>query len=160
MLLIGCGCRGRELGGALEEDGHAVRGTSRTKAGVARIERAGFEGAEADPDRLGTVLAQLEGVSVACWLMASATGNAEQLAALHGPRLQAMLERLVDTPVRGIVYEAQGSVDHHLLDHGAAAVNVAGRTWSMPVEVARADPADAPAWTEAMRAAVARVLAT
>ena len=135
-----------------------MRGTSRTDEGVAAIGREGFEGVVADPDRPGTVLAQLEGVSVACWLMGSATGSAEQLAALHGPRLQAMLERLVDTPVRGIVYEAQGSVHDHLLDQGAAAVNTAGRTWSMPVEVARADPADTPAWTKAMRAAVARLL--
>ncbi|MBA2794262.1 MAG: hypothetical protein H0U32_09790 [Thermoleophilaceae bacterium] len=135
-----------------------MRGTSRTDEGAAAIGQEGFEGVVADPDRLGTVLAQLEGVSVACWLMGSATGSPERLGALHGPRIQTMLERLVDTPVRGIVYEAQGSVHDHLLDQGAAAVNTAGRTWSMPVEVARADPADTPAWTKAMRAAVTRVL--
>lgn len=137
-----------------------MRGTSRTREGAAAIEQGGAEGVVADPDRLGTVLAQLEGVSVACWLMGSATGSAEQLAALHGPRLQAILERLVDTPVRGIVYEAQGSVGEHLLEGGVAAVESAARTWSMPVQVTRADPADAPAWTQAMRAAVARLLAT
>lgn len=135
-----------------------MRGTSRTDEGAAAIGQEGFEGVVADPDRLGTVLAQLEGVSVACWLMGSATGSPEQLGALHGPRIQTMLERLVDTPVRGIVYEAQGSVHDHLLDQGATAVNTAGRTWSMPVEVTRADPADTPAWTKAMRAAVARLL--
>lgn len=135
-----------------------MRGTSRTDEGAAAIGQEGFEGVVADPDRLGTVLAQLEGVSVACWLMGSPNGSAEQLAALHGSRLQTMLERLVDTPVRGIVYEAQGTVHDHLLDRGAAAVNTAGSTWSMPVEVVRADPADTLAWTKAMRAAVARVL--
>lgn len=158
MLLIGCGCRGRELAGALTADGHSVRGTSRTEEGAAAIEQAGFEAVVADPDRLGTVVARLEGVSVACWLMGSATGSAAGLAALHGPRLEAMLERLVDTPVRGMVYEGRGSVAGHLLEEGAAAVQSAAGTWAMPVVVARPDPTDPPGWTQTMRGAVEKVL--
>jgi len=158
VLILGCGCRGKELAAALAEDGNTVRGTSRTEDGAAAIEQAGFEGVVADPDCLATVLAQLEGVSVVCWLLGSAGGSTEQLAALHGPRLQTTLERLVDTPVRGIVYEAQGSVPGPLLDQGAAAVEAAADTWSMPARVARADPADTPVWVETMRAAVAGVL--
>jgi len=53
ILIVGCGCRGRALARELGERGHAVRGTSRTEAGRARIEAAGFEGVVADPDRLG-----------------------------------------------------------------------------------------------------------
>ena len=136
VLIVGCGCRGRELADGLTEDGHAVRGTSRTQEGAAAIEQAGFEGVVADPDRLGTIMAALDGVSAMCWLLGSATGSAEQLAALHGPRLETMLSRLVDTPVRGFVYEASGSVGRDLLDQGTAAVNTAADTWSMPVVVA------------------------
>lgn len=57
----------------------------------------------ADPDRLGTLMPHLEGVSVVCWLLGSVTGAAAE--ALHGPRLESMLMALVDTPVRAVVYE-------------------------------------------------------
>ncbi|CAN5609348.1 hypothetical protein BH20ACT19_BH20ACT19_01110 [soil metagenome] len=159
MLIVGCGCRGRELATALVADGRAVRGTSRSEVGRAAIEEAGFEGVVADPDRPGTVLTAVEGVSLAVWLMGSATGSAAQLAALHGPRLETLLERLVDTHVRGFVYEAHGSVDPRLLDGGAAAVRSAAATWSIPVQVAGADPGDRKAWLATMRAAVAEALA-
>ena len=96
VLIVGCGCRGQALAGELAGAGHAVRGTTRDPARVAGIEAAGAEGAVADPDRLGTVMAQLAGVSVVCWLMGSV--DARSATALHGPRLQTLLERLVDTP--------------------------------------------------------------
>ena len=67
ILIVGCGCRGRELGAELRERGHAVRGTSRTEEGRAAIETAGFEGVIADPNRLGTLLPHLHGVSAVCW---------------------------------------------------------------------------------------------
>ena len=155
---MGCGCRGRELGAALVRDGHAVRGTSRTEAGAAAIERAGFEGVVADPDRMGTLMAQLEGVSVVAWLLGSAAGTRDEVAALHGPRLETLAERLVDTPVRGLVYEARGRVDRDLLDAGVATVERAARTWSMPVRALVCEPDDLPAWVEEARGAVAHVL--
>ncbi len=80
----------------------------------------------ADPDRLGTVMVQLAGVTLVCWLMGSAT---EAASDLHGPRLETLLERLVDTPVRGIVYEAAGTVEPALLAQGAAAVRAAAERW-------------------------------
>jgi nucleoside-diphosphate-sugar epimerase len=103
VLIVGCGCRGRALAEALRADGHAVRGTTRTEAGLAAIEAAGAEAVVADPDRLGTLMVQLGDVTAVCWLLASADGSGA--AELHGPRLQTLLERLVDTPVRGFVYE-------------------------------------------------------
>lgn len=155
VLIVGCGCRGRALARALGGDGHMVRGTTRSAASLAEIEAAGAEGVAADPDRLGTLLPAIDGVSVCCWLL----GTAERGAAhLHGPRLASLLEKLVDTPVRGFVYEAAGSVEPSLLAEGAAAVRRASATWRMPVEVVRADPADHDAWLAAMRAAVSRVL--
>ena len=91
--------------------GHSVRGTTRAAEGALQIEAAGAEAAVADPDRLGTILPLLEGVSVVCWLLGSAAGEAESVAALHGPRLRSLQEKLVDSGVRGLVYEAAGSVD-------------------------------------------------
>jgi hypothetical protein len=154
VLIVGCGCRGRSLAGALLADGHAVRGTTRASAGLAEIEAAGAEAVVADPDRLATVMVQVAGVTVICWLMGSATGADD----LHGPRLETLLERLVDTPVRGIVYEAAGTVDPALLAGGAAAVRAAAERWRMPAEVVDADPADHVPWLAAMGAAIKRLL--
>lgn len=154
VLIVGCGCRGRSLAAALVADGHAVRGTTRDPAGLAEIEATGAEAVVADPDRLGTMMVQLAGVTLICWLMGSAAGADD----LHGPRLETLLERLVDTPVRGIVYEAAGSVEPALLASGAAAVRAAADRWRMPAEVVELDPADHAAWLAQMRAAVERLL--
>ena len=53
-----------------------------------------------DPDRLATLTPRLESVSVVCWLLGESGSEA-----LHGDRLAALVEYLVDTPVRGLVYE-------------------------------------------------------
>lgn len=156
MLIVGCGCRGRALAAALKGDGHQVRGTSRTAHGYAAIEAQGIEAVQADPDRLGTLLAHLADVSALCWLMGSARGGGVE--SLHGSRWQSMLERLVDTPVRGAVYEAAGSVAPALLEVGSTAARQAAHTFRMPVEVFEVDPADHPAWLATSRAAVDAVL--
>jgi nucleoside-diphosphate-sugar epimerase len=156
ILIVGCGCRGQALAGALIADGHAVRGTTRSEAGLAAIEGAGAEAVVADPDRLGTLMVQLAGVTVVCWLLGSASGP--NVADLHGPRLETLLERLVDTPVRGFVYEAAGSVDGQLLGRGAVAVRAAAERWRMPAEVVEAEPDDETVWLAAMTGAVAQLL--
>jgi nucleoside-diphosphate-sugar epimerase len=156
VLIVGCGCRGRALARELRAAGHAVRGTTRRPERLAEIEAAGAEAVVADPDRLGTLMAQLNGVSLVCWLMGTADAGAA--ADLHGPRLRTLLERLVDTPVRGIVYEASGSVAPELLAGGAAAVREASATWSIPAEVVEADPREPEAWLSAMTAAVHRLI--
>jgi hypothetical protein len=131
-----------------------VRGTTRNEWRLAEISAVGADAVLADPERLGTLTPHLDGVSVLCWLMGSAEGDA--VAALHGERLATLLETLVDTHVRGVVYEAAGSVDPELLEQGAALVARAGETWRMPVEVVEQDPAG---WTSAMAEAVEQVLA-
>jgi hypothetical protein len=156
VLIVGCGCRGQALAGALVDAGHAVRGTTRAPAHLADIEASGAQGVVADPDRLGTMMGQLAGVSVVCWLMGSVDG--ESAADLHGPRLQTLLERLVDTPVRGLVYEGAGTVDPQLLRSGARLVREASRIWRMPVAVSEVEPADRGAWLAEMQAAVAELL--
>lgn len=159
ILLVGCGCRGGELAAALLDRGHAVRGTSRDDSRLESIVALGAEGALADPDKLSTLMPHVEGVSVLCWLMGSAAGDGEKVKAVHGPRLETLMERLVDTHVRGVVYEGAGSVDASLLEQGAMLVGRARDTWNVPVEVVEQDPADHVGWVEAMAAAVERVLA-
>ena len=132
-LIVGCGCRGRELGGELAARGWQVRGTSRERAGLDAIAGAGLEPAEADPDRPGTILELCGDVAVVVWLLGSATGERRTVAAIHGPRLESLLEKLVDTPVRGFAYEAEGSVDPAELAAGGEIVERAGETWRIPV---------------------------
>lgn len=133
-LIVGCGCRGRELGEWLLDQGWAVRGTSRRREGLAAIESAGLEAALADPEQPGTLLELVADVAVVYWLLGSADGPAENLEAIHGPRLERFLERLVETPVRRFVYEASGSVDAVVLARGRSAVEAAAETWRIPVE--------------------------
>jgi uncharacterized protein YbjT (DUF2867 family) len=152
-LIVGCGCRGRALGKRLLEEGWAVRGTARSEAGLAEIEAAGIEPVLADPARPGGVLELVGDVAVVHWLLGSAQGEPELLEAIHGSRLERLLERLVDTPVRGFVYEAAGSVSPLLLEGGAASVESAASTWRIPVALVGTDPADHAAWTEAMLSA-------
>lgn len=149
-LIVGCGCRGRELGEALLESGWAVRGTSRGEDGRGPIEAAGIEAALADPDRVGTVLELVGDVAVVYYLLGSASGDSEAVAAIHGPRLESLMEKLVDTPVRGVVYEAAGSVDAAVLERGAEIVRAAGRTWRIPVEIAAVEAGDPATWTKEM----------
>lgn len=135
-LIVGCGCRGRALGEQLLAEGWAVRGTSRSEKGLAAIAVAGIEAALADPAEPGTVLDLVGDVAAVYWLLGSADGSAENLEAIHGARLERLLERLVETPVRRFVYEASGSVDAELLERGSAIVRAAGERWRIPVTVA------------------------
>jgi len=150
VLIVGCGCRGQALARALVGEGHAVRGTSRDPARLPSIESTGAEAIQADPDRLATLMGAIEGVSVVCWLMATAR-DAEQL---HGPRLESMLEHIVDTHVRGLVYET-GGVERA---EGESAARRAAATYEMPVELVTADPARHEAWLGEAVTAVTRVL--
>jgi hypothetical protein len=67
------------------------------------------------------------------WLLGSAVGAREELAAIHGPRLERLLEKLVDSPVRGFAYEATGSVDEEMLQEGRGIVERASERWRIPV---------------------------
>jgi uncharacterized protein YbjT (DUF2867 family) len=126
-LIVGCGCRGRGLGERLAAAGWAVRGTSRREEGLPAIEAAGLESAIADPDRPGTILDLVGDVAVVVLLLGNLAASEEELAAIHGPRLERLLEHLVDTPVRGVVYEGT--------EQGAGAVRAAGARWRIPFEI-------------------------
>jgi len=159
ILLVGCGCRGRALARSLRAEGHTVRGTTRDPACTAAIEAAGAEPYVGDPDRIGTLTYALDGVTILCWLMASATGSPERLAALHGPRLRMLLERTIDTTVRGVVYEARGSAGPELLASGRETVARACSYSEIPYAFLDADPGDSEAWAAAAQARIAELLA-
>jgi hypothetical protein len=146
------------LAGELVARGHAVRGTTRQRSGVAAIEAVGAEAFVGDPDRVATLVGALEHVTVACLLLGSARGSDQDLAALHGSRLEMLLLKLVDTTARGVVYEARGTVDPDVLRGGAQRVrNFASRSLAA-VALIDSDPADPDRWLAAALDAVGRVL--
>ena len=104
ILVVGAPGRAREL----ESSAHVVE-----------------EAEGADPDRLATLTPLLEGVTVVCWLFGESGPEA-----LHGDRLASLVEYLVDTPVRGLVYER--SSDH---PGGEQIVTRARETFRIPCAV-------------------------
>lgn len=118
---------------------------------------AGIEPAIADPERPASILDQVVDVTLVFWLLGSARGEAELVAAIHGPRLERLLERLVDSPVRGFVYEAAGSVGASELERGTWLVREASERWRIPTEVVAVAPGDPGEWAEAMAAAAWRL---
>jgi NADP-dependent 3-hydroxy acid dehydrogenase YdfG len=159
-LIIGCGCRGRALAGELISRGHTVRGTTRDPEHVEAIAAAGVEPVVGDPDRVATLVSALESVTVACVLLGSATGPADQLAALHSTRLEMLLQRMLDSTVRGVVYEATGLVDPAVLRGGAARVRAFCEDSHTGWALLEVDPNDGDRWQEVALAAVERVLAS
>lgn len=157
-LIVGCGCRGRALGRELLARGWQVRGTSRDPGRLAAIEKAGIEPALADPDRVATVLDQIEGVSLIYWLLASASGTPAAVAALHTSRLGRVLEEIVDTPVRGFVYELATELDAADAARAFGLLREAGESWRIPFEVVDAGPSDHDLWVEGMVAAAVELV--
>ena len=158
-LIIGCGCRGQALARELIRQGQAARGTTRDRARLAAIAAVGAEGVLADPDRVATLVDALDHVSVACILLGSATGPVEEVAALHSTRLEMLLTKIVDTTIRGVVYEVCGSVEPAVLAAGADRVRSFGERSLAGWALLEADPVDHPAWLAAAAAAVDAVLA-
>jgi uncharacterized protein YbjT (DUF2867 family) len=155
---VGCGCRGSALGEALVADGWLVRGTYRDPSRAGAIEAAGIEAVQADPDRMGEVLDHVGDVALVIWLMGTAAGSAKAVVGLHDSRLGRLLEELVDTPVRGFIYEAAGTAAPAALARGTELVEAAGRTWRIPVQVVDEDPGAYAAWLAAMTGAVGRLI--
>ncbi|HEX5782713.1 MAG TPA: NAD(P)H-binding protein [Solirubrobacteraceae bacterium] len=123
VLIVPCGCRGQALARELVAAGHAVRGTTRSEERTADIAAAGAEPYVGDPDRIGTLMDALAGVTVLCWLFGTLPDPD-----LHGGRLRMLFEKLVDTPVRGVVYE-------RALPEGEAIARDAAERWRIPVEI-------------------------
>ena len=145
-LVVGGGsCRGLDLTRSLTADGHAVRVVTRTEERRAEIKAAGAECWIGTPDAIGTLRYALDNVTVLFWLLGTAEGG--DVAALHGSRLTMMLERVTDSTVRGVVYEAAGTVDPAALAAGAHEVREANRKNEIPFRLLEADPrGDRAAW--------------
>jgi uncharacterized protein YbjT (DUF2867 family) len=137
ILIVGCGGRGQALARSLVEAGHAVRGTTRDESRFDAIREAGAEPYLGDPDRIATLMDALTATTIVAWLLGTAD-NEE----LHRGRLRMLTEKIVDTPVRGLLYEAVGpwSEDGEMIARAARA------TWNIPLQVVRTDPADCDAW--------------
>ena len=157
LLILGGGCRGRQLAREIGREGHAARIVTRSAVRRGAIEAAGAECWIGDPDRLGTLRGALEGVAIACWLLGSAGGSEEQLRALHGSRLRSFLGQAIDTTMRGFIYEAAGAVPAEILAGGERIAAAASARNAIPLVVLRADPA-ARAWGAQARAAVHELL--
>jgi nucleoside-diphosphate-sugar epimerase len=158
VLIVGCGCRGQALARDLRAVGHAVRGTTRDPGKTAAIAATGAEPYVGDPDRVATLMEALTGVTILCWLMGTATGEPERVAALHDGRLRMLWEKLVDTPVRGVVHEAAGPLPPGVLARGRAVAEAAHETWRIPLVVLDENPADHDAWRTAAGGAVSGLL--
>jgi hypothetical protein len=154
--MVGGGCRGLQLARTLVADGHAVRAVTRSDARRAAIEAAGCECWIGDPDRIGTLRYALDNVTVLLWLLGTASGP--NVADLHGPRLRMMLDKTTDTTVRGVLYEAAGTVGPAALEAGAAELARAQALNEIPGALLEADPCDPGAWVPAARAAIDHLL--
>lgn len=159
VLLVGGGCRGLDLARALVADGHAVRAVTRSEAHRAAIEAAGAECWIGDPDVIGTLRYALENVTILVWALGTATGTEAEIAALHGPRLEMMLTKSIDTTVRGIVYEGAGRIAQQAFAQGIAELEKVAGLNEIPFAVTDADPADRAAWVAAARHAIGRLIA-
>ncbi len=159
ILIVAGGCRGRRLAEAMIGERHAVRITTRSEDARAAIEALGAECWIGTPDRLATLRGALENVTILCWLLATASGSAAELDALHGSRLEHFITQAIDTTVRGVVYEARGtSAATDTLARGEAIVRTLAERNAIPTAFLTADPHDCEAWLTDARAAVGSLL--
>lgn len=153
--MVGGGERGLRLTARLAARGDAVRVVSRKPERRAEIEAAGGEWFDGDPDRIGTLRYACENVTVLVWALGTASGDTdERLAALHDSRLSMMLERTIDTTVRGVLYEATGSVPGEWLEQGRAVVERLCTKNEIPHLFLEASGQDPDVWAAAAEAQI------
>lgn len=142
LILGGSSHRALDLARELTAEGHAVRAVTRSEANRERIEAAGAECWIGDPDVVGTIRYALENVTLLLHLLGAADDEE-----LHGSRLHMLLERTIDTTVRGMVYEA---------GRGRELVEQMTAYNEIPVRVVEHG---APDWDQMTRQAVTELLA-
>jgi hypothetical protein len=158
ILLVGGGCRGLELARELRAEGHVLRITTRSEAGRAAIEGVGADCWVGTPARLATLRGVLDGVAVACWMLARADAPEQELLELHRERLEFFLTQLIDSTVRGFVLEC-GAAPAPALAQGEQTARRLTQRNAIPLELLRADAGEREAWLAAARASIERLLA-
>ena len=101
LVVGGATPRALALTRELVAEGHAVRAVATDHDEGVAIQEAGGEAWTGDPDVIGTLRYALENVTLLLWLLGE-DGRPE----LHGSRLAMMLEKTIDTTMRGVVYVA------------------------------------------------------
>ncbi len=157
VLIVGGGERGRAFAGALLEAGHAVRVVLEPDAADAPLP-GGAEAFRGDASRVGTLKPALAQVTVACWLFGCPPEGAGEVTALHSSRLERFLEQTLDSSVRGLVYEAAGSVEEQTLAGGRSIVERFATFNAIPFAFLTADPSERGPWLEHALEAVAQIL--
>ena len=101
------------------------------------------------------MLDAIEGVTLIFWLLGSprATHEASRRSTARGS--SALLEEIVDTPVRGFVYELTRTLEPAPAAARVEALRAADERWRIPFEVVAADPASPRMWLAGMLAAAA-----
>ncbi len=116
---------------------------SRAAAASAAVEQAGFAVRVVSPSLPGDVFDALENVAVVAYLMADAEDPS-----VDDEWLETVLLKVVDTGVRGFVYERKGDQVNRHVEHARS-------TWHIPIEeVSLNEPED----FSALVAAVNRAL--
>jgi hypothetical protein len=133
--------------------------TTRSEGRRPEIEMTGAECWLASPARLASLSSALEQVTAVCWLLASASGPEDELRALHGSRLESFLGQIVDTTVRGFVYDASGGrLPRELRCAGALTTRRIASQNAIPHAVIEADLGDEAGWLAQALAALRPIL--
>lgn len=128
-----------------------VERAGRTAALSTALEERGFavRTVEGDPLLPGHVFDALADVTVVCWLMAAGENLSEEV---NGDQLETVLFKVVDTGVRGFVFERPGDAPNAQLQHAHA-------TWHIPIAEIAAGPDGGEQWIADVVAAVDSTLA-
>ena len=98
------------------------------------------------------MLDAIEGVALIYWLLGTVA-----TPELHGPRLERLLEEIVDTPVRALVYELNEALEPAAAAAAFEALRAANERWRIPFEVVAAERGTG-AWLDGMTASAAELV--
>jgi hypothetical protein len=125
-----------------------VERAGREAEAAAALVEAGFavRTIEADPLLPGNVVDALENVAVVAWLMGSGDNLHPEI---NGEQLETALLKVVDTGVRGFVFERPSDAANEHVEHARS-------TWHIPIEEIPLGIGDE--WTASLVAAVNKSL--
>lgn len=160
LIIGGTSHRALTLTKELTSQGYAVRAVTRNSENRQVLEEVGAEYWLGDPNIIGTIRDALDHVTVLCWLLGNAVGSPDHIEALHGSRLRMMLERSIDTTVRGFIYEANGNVPAQTFAQGCKEIERARTVHGIPCKTITADLCEQAVWQEQVKRSLNSILAT